>query len=239
MTLTGTPQNVFDSATAAERYDQWYAHPVGAAYDRLERRAIEAALPDPAHGRRLLEVGCGTGHWTEFFTTRGFDVTAVDLSRPMLARARRKARAGVALGQADAARLPFADGVFDVAVAVTVLEFVADALSPLAEMARCVRPGGKLIIGALNRWSLLGLLRRLRHVGRPSGRRSATFAKARFFTTGELRRMCAPYGRRVRVSTVAFILPWRWALGWAPWLDRLGRALGLSFGDFIVAEVWR
>ncbi len=51
-------------------------------------------------------------------------------------------------------RLPFLTGSFDVTLALTVLEFVSDPYAMLAEMWRVLQPGGRLVIGVLNTWSL-------------------------------------------------------------------------------------
>jgi SAM-dependent methyltransferase len=75
--------------------------------------------------------------------------------------------------------LPFADGSFDMVLAVTVLCFVDDAARGVREMARVLRPGGRLVIGELGRWNLWAVRRR---VGGWLGSRvwrSATFRTAR------------------------------------------------------------
>ena len=75
----------------------------------------------------------------------------------------RTGQAGVVvdLARADVRALPFATGTFDAVTAVTVLCFVRDARAALAELARVVRPGGRLILGELGRWSMWAARRRL------------------------------------------------------------------------------
>jgi len=214
----------------AGSYDQWYETAVGQAYDRLEKLAAERILPTPTDGRRLLEVGCGTGHWSRFFAAQGFLVTGVDLSPEMIRKASAKAIPDARFLVADAGALPFADGEFDVAAAITVLEFVADPRRVLEEMKRCVRRGGLLVVGVLNRLSVLGVWRRLRP--------SELFASATFFSCSELRRLLAGFGE-ARVRAAAFVLPWRGLLWLAPVLDALGRSCHLPCGDFLVGKVRR
>ena len=214
----------------AESYDQWYDTAVGRAYDRLEKRAVEGMLPSPIDGRRLLEVGCGTGHWSRFFAERGFLVTGIDLSSGMIRGACAKAIPEADFLVADAVALPFGDGEFDVAAAITVLEFVADPEGAMKEMVRCVRRGGLLVVGALNRLSVLGIWRRLR----PSG----LFASATFFSRSEFRGLLAGSGE-VGVKAAAFALPFQGLLWLAPALDSLGRMCHLPCGDFLVGKVRR
>ncbi len=165
-------------------YTSWRATPLGAITEALEQRLLLGLVGDPA-GRRILDAGCGDGALACTLAARGAVVTGVDPDPAMLAAARGRAdRAGVqptfVAGRVD--RLPFPDASFDVVVAVTVLCFVPDAAGAVREMARVLRPGGRLVIGELGRWSLWALLRRLRGWGG-----SATWRVAHFRTASELR----------------------------------------------------
>ncbi|MCK4283371.1 MAG: class I SAM-dependent methyltransferase [Candidatus Brocadiae bacterium] len=222
------PSGRLDFGTIADRYDRWYAEPLGSTYDRLEKRAIKAVLPPAVSGQRLLEVGSGTGHWSSFFAAQGYRVSGVDVSEEMVRVASAKGIGGATFAVAAGEQLPFGDDAFDVAACITVLEFAERPAAVVAEMARCTRAGGKLVVGVLNRHSLLALLRRLK--------RSRTYAAARFFSPRELERLlCAR--RSCAVRPAAFVLPWRWALWTAAATDRIGRALNLPWGDFLVGEV--
>ncbi len=86
------PETLFDAS--AWRYDAWYETEPGRAVEEVERRLVDALFA-PA-GDRALDVGCGTGCYTERLARRGLAVTAIDASKEMLARARgRLARAGL------------------------------------------------------------------------------------------------------------------------------------------------
>jgi ubiquinone/menaquinone biosynthesis C-methylase UbiE len=220
--------SAYDFGFVAERYDDWFRRPVGRVYDMLEKGAMREFLPDAANGDQLLEVGCGTGHWSTFFAERGFRVTGLDISARMVQIAREKRIRNAEFYQADAAAIPLPDHVFDVVAAITLLEFVLDPRRALGEMVRCVRSGGCILVGVLNRWSYLGISRRIR--GTP------LFSSARFFSMWALKKLLSQYGR-ANVRAAAFFLPWRWALGAAPVLDRGASAVGLPFGDFLVGRV--
>ncbi len=74
----------FDFDSVADAYDMWYETAEGAMYDRLEKKAISKYLLRNVQGRKLLEIGCGTGHSSRFFGEHGFEVMAVDVSQCMV-----------------------------------------------------------------------------------------------------------------------------------------------------------
>ncbi len=87
----------------AEHYDHFTADH---RYDDLTATLEELALQHGLRGRRLLDVACGTGKSFEPFRRRGFQVTASDISKGMLAQARRRAGPDTRLVHADARDLP-------------------------------------------------------------------------------------------------------------------------------------
>jgi SAM-dependent methyltransferase len=93
----------------------------------------------------VLDVGCGTGSLT-FAVAEAVPhaaVTGIDRSAPFLDLARaRVSNARIAFQHGDAAALPFADRSFDAALALLVLNFVADAAKAASEMVRVTKPGG-------------------------------------------------------------------------------------------------
>ena len=116
-------------------------------FKRLRREAARAAAASPRS--RVLDVATGTGEQALAFAALGHDVVGLDISKPMLRRARRKARAGRPLfQQGDAAHLPFADAEFDVASVSLVLHEMPPEIreQTLREMARVTKPEGKLLI---------------------------------------------------------------------------------------------
>jgi phosphatidylethanolamine/phosphatidyl-N-methylethanolamine N-methyltransferase len=183
-----------DKDTVAKAYARWapvYDLVFGAVFDRGRKASIAAA---ERIGGRILEVGVGTGlslpdySWTN-------RLTGVDLSAPML----RKARARAAqhrltnvdgLAVMDAQRLGFQDGVFDVVVAQYVITAVPDPEATLDEFVRVVKPGGEIVL--------------VNHLGAESGLRAS------------FERCFAPLARR---------LGWRPEFRWeriAQWVARHG-----------------
>ncbi|HEX4563028.1 MAG TPA: methyltransferase domain-containing protein, partial [Solirubrobacteraceae bacterium] len=101
-------------------------------------RALLRALEN-APGRRLLEIGGGTGNYAVALKREGWEPAVVDRSREMLARATAK---GLETVHADAQRLPFADETFDAATMISMLHHVDDQAAALAEARRVLEPGG-------------------------------------------------------------------------------------------------
>jgi SAM-dependent methyltransferase len=131
-------------------YDAWYETDRGRWIAGIELRLLKRLLA-PRSGSNLLDVGCGTGHFTRGFGELGLDVTGLDndLSALQFARGRSSAR----FVGGDARQLPFADRSFDHCIAVTSLCFVDDPARAVAEMWRVARHG--IALGLLHRNSLL------------------------------------------------------------------------------------
>ena len=143
-----------------ERYDRWFATPLGKAVLRHESALILDILR-PGRGELILDAGSGTGIFTREFLTRGAGVVGLDISHAML---RRAATTNAALAgrlvAADMVHLPFADCAFDKTVSVTALEFIADAGRAVAELFRVTKPGGVIVVATLNSLSPWALRRR-------------------------------------------------------------------------------
>jgi SAM-dependent methyltransferase len=110
----------------------------------------------PAPGLRWLDIGCGTGTFTELIAEQcdPIEVHGVDPSEGQLAIARmRRGTRNLAFLQGDAMALPFDAQRFDSAVMALVIFFVSDPAKGIAEMARVVRPGGLVAAYA---WDVLG-----------------------------------------------------------------------------------
>lgn len=125
--------------------------------DILRRRRLVHEVLDARPGERVLDVGCGPGFFaTELLERVGpaGSVTGIDSSAAMLGVAVRRTEQheNVAFHQANATELPVADGTFDAALSVQVLEYVPDVAAAIAEIYRALRPGGRVVIWDVD-WS--------------------------------------------------------------------------------------
>ena len=122
-----------------------------AMYDKAMGRCSRVAgkkfldWMDLPKGLRWLDVGCGTGSFTELVLDRNAPATisAIDPSEGQIAFAKGKPWAGrVDFRQGDAMSLPFADNEFDVAIMALVIQYIPDPAKAMSEIFRVVRPGG-------------------------------------------------------------------------------------------------
>ena len=114
---------------------------------RLSRVAGEAFLDwlSLPSGLKCLDVGCGTGSFTELWLDRNAPsaICAIDPSEGQIALAKRKQWAGhVDLRVGDAMSLPFGDDEFDVAVMALVIQYIPDPMQAMSEITRVVQQRG-------------------------------------------------------------------------------------------------
>ena len=138
---------------AREGYDRW-----AAVYDSdgnpmvaLEEPLVRALL-GPVRGRRVADVGCGTGRHAVALAARGARVDAFDFSEGMIGKARRKPGAErVRFVRHDRRkRLPVPSRAFDRVLCCLVLEHVRDLRAFFRELARLVKPRGSVIVTAMH-----------------------------------------------------------------------------------------
>jgi SAM-dependent methyltransferase len=113
-------------------------------------QSMREALAEIPEGATVLDVPCGGGvAFRTLRPDRRVRYLAADLDEAMLARARRRAdRLGlnqVEVRSADMRRLPFDDGVADLGFSYSGLHMIPDPELAIAEMARCIRPGGRIV----------------------------------------------------------------------------------------------
>jgi demethylmenaquinone methyltransferase/2-methoxy-6-polyprenyl-1,4-benzoquinol methylase len=119
-----------------------------AGLDRRWRKLAVAEVVWP--GDRVLDACCGTGDLAVEAERRGGRVVGLDFSPRMLERARRKSGA-IEWVQGDALALPFADGEFDAATVGFGVRNLSDLEAGVRELARVLRPGGKLAVLEITR----------------------------------------------------------------------------------------
>lgn len=208
------------------RYAAWRATTLGDTTEALEQQLI-LGLAGELPGRKVLDAGCGDGTLVGALAARGATVTGVDADPAMLSMAQANAP-GASFIQGRVERLPLPDASFDVVAAVAVLCFAPDPAGAMRELTRVLRPGGRLVLGELGRWSAWAAIRRVK-----GWRGSPTWRAAHFRTAGELRALVEQAGISVETVRGAIYYPplGLAARALAPLDWRLGRltTLGAAF----------
>lgn len=185
----------------AESYEEWYQTPRGRRYDALEKELIVQLL-GPAQGGRLLDIGCGTGHFTRWFRELGWEVWGLDIERRMLLRAQELSDEKVVYCRGDAEKLPFSDESFHVSAMVTTLESTHAPELALLEAFRVSQE--KIVLGILNSLSVPALSRRVRGIFRPT-----VFSRTRFYSAPALCTMIRRVSRQLSVPVSLEVASWR------------------------------
>lgn len=220
---SGDPAFDVEAVFDPEEYLHFYADRVGPERSDADAEQIERML-DRDEGDRLLDVPCGHGRIANRLAARGYDVVGVDVTSGFLHRAREGASERVpdagdraAYVRGDMRDLPFPDDAFDAAYNVfTSFGYFGETGNrrTAAELARVLRPGGRLVVDTLDRDAVVrefsestvveregdylvdrhefdpeaGRLRTRRTTFRDGERRESTFS-VRTYTYGELARL--------------------------------------------------
>lgn len=156
------------------KYDAWYDK------NRLaymsEVKALSKVIPKEGEG---LEIGVGTGR---FASSLGIKY-GIDPSLKMIKVAKSRG-IDVRLGRGE--KVPFPDGSFEYTVIIITLCFVKNPIKVISEAARVLKPGGKIIIGIVDKKSFLGVYYR--------NKKSIFYKKARFFSADEVKEILSRAG---------------------------------------------
>jgi demethylmenaquinone methyltransferase/2-methoxy-6-polyprenyl-1,4-benzoquinol methylase len=216
--IPGSKRDAWRDAGVAEAYEaRRVAGPRQRRKHRQDAARVGGRLRRGPEVRTVLDLPAGTGRLLPALRASGYRVTGADRSLEML-RAGRRARADerAPLVQADATRLPFADGAFDAAFCKGALDHFDDPETAIEERARVTRAAGQVVLAIANFDSLA--CRVTRAVDRlredwlalpPLRSRRGYDTPSDHFTRYELDLMCEQAGRAVEIEHVIGI-----SLGW-------------------------
>jgi len=202
--------NPFVNPQTVENYETWYYAEGKNAADQ-EKNLILRLLGHFPKAKTMLEVGCGTGYFSKWFTTLGIEVIGLDISRQMLLKAREFHH--LSCVQGDALALPMPDRSADLVSMITTLEFITKPIQALSEALRVTRDG--LILGVINKNSILGW-QYLKKGG-------SIWSKAHFYSPSDLKIMlleiCKKHNKIIYQTTlwplisISSVFPWGGFIG--------------------------
>ncbi len=181
----------------AEVYDKKrWSSPSGNRLNEFQLGLVTAML-SPLKGKKILEVGTGTGRFVATLAQKSAEATGVDISKGMLAVAEKRCAAiscdfPPQFKQSDGSSLPFPDGAYDAAFCVNVFQLFESPRAALDEINRVLKPDGQFLFNfpnILSPYMVGGLLVNLR--GRATGKNEAGQRRSRWFTLGAIRRLLA------------------------------------------------
>lgn len=206
--------------------------------DFKESRLKKAArLLGTLHPGAWLDIGCSTGEWALYWKNRGWTVSGVDVNPVAVTAAAQK---GVAARCCDlnAAPLPYPDATFDLVFAGEVIEHLVDTDFFLQELARCLKPGGHVLLTTPNLASWENRLRLLLgKYPRWLDYRLTDCGHVRGYTLGVLKRQLGTHGLKTRRCLGNWIpfLPQAWMDDVRfPWLAATGTWFPSLSMDLIV-----
>ncbi len=209
-----------------EEYERWFQTPIGRVVKKFETELILDLLK-PSPGEWILDAGCGTGIFTADILDRGTRVTGLDLSLPMLRKAKFKGDGRLETLQGDMRRLPFAEGVFDKTVSITALEFIEDAKQAIDELFRVTKNRGTVVVATLNRLSPWAAQRK------EKGKEGhSLFSTVVFRSPEELAALAAPAG----LTRTAVHFPKEEEPGRAAEIEEEGKRKNLMIGAFLAGR---
>lgn len=200
----------YDQLSAS--YDARRQHRYHQMVDDLE---VEIALPY-ARGRRVLELGSGTGRILSRVAPVAREAIGIDLSPHMAERARAR---GLDVRVASICDLPFEDDRFELTYSFKVLAHVVDIQAAIREAARVTRPGGHLLLELYNPWSLRYLVKAIAGPGRVTEQSTEADVYTRWDAPPTIRRLLPPSLELVDYRGVRVLTPIA-AVHGVRWLSR-------------------
>ena len=212
----------------ADEYDSWYYTKKGKYISGLEKDVLlKMIAPIEMQDARykmqdlqlatcnlqLIDIGCGTGYFTQYLSGFCKNIVGVDTSMDMIKYAMKKIEARSQRSEArikyiiaDAESLPFKERSFDISVSVTAVNFFKNPAKAVSEAVRISRK--KIFLGVLNRWSMLSFFKKLKSLFKNTSYSDACFYSQREITSIlstievplPVHKLCA--GERVRVRGI-------------------------------------
>lgn len=218
------------SLADAERQERWFCSARGQSALQFEIELFRKVWK-PVSPQRVLEVGCGSGIFLEWFMSQNHMVTGLEPSSSSLELARRRLGPKAQLDQGFAENLPYDDNEFDTVALINTLEFVDEPFLALKEAFRVARRN--VLLGVLNKYSTSRVHYSLTRLWNES-----VYSRARYFSVFELHSMST------RILAGAVPIEWRTCfslplplLSYMHIVERIPLLQRHPFGHFIAMRI--
>ena len=191
----------------AEGYKDWYRTDRGSYVGENEYKCLKKHI-GRCTGKKIIELGCGTGYFLRRFAVRAEEAVGFDLTKKMLKVGKKlaeDAEINIEFIKGDVTKkLPFPDNHFDIVYSNSMIEFIdEDKIEEvIKEMWRILKKDGKLVIGVLNKESTWAYKRKAESLEKES-----IFTESKFYTWEELESLLSKYGNAEMESTL-FVPPY-------------------------------
>jgi len=192
-------KEIFDNI--ANHYDKWFETPLGKKVYLSEKRAIENLI-DNVEGKTALDLGIGTGLFTQILKEKGYRVIGIDISDEMLKIARKK---GFEVTKGDLNNpLPFEEESFDFVFSMTSIEFLKKPEKLIFDVKKILKKDGRFLLITLNSFSLWAIKRRIRGFFK----KEDIFKKGKFYSPYKLKSFFKNGWEVLVCKSETFIPPW-------------------------------
>ena len=192
----------------AEKYSDWYRTDRGSYVGENEYSCLAGHIGD-CSGKKIIEVGCGTGYFLRKFALDADETVGFDLTAGMLEAGRKIAaekNIDINFIQGDVLEgIPFEDNYFDIVYSNSMLEFFEpgeEVDRVLDEMWRILTPGGKMVIGVLNSKSTWAYKRTAETI-----EKDTIFSQGKFYSWEEVGQMLNKFGE-FKLESTLFVPPY-------------------------------
>jgi ubiquinone/menaquinone biosynthesis C-methylase UbiE len=219
----------------------------GEFYIRRRVAVVNAIADQIARARRVLDLGCGNGRYLYEFRKSAASAIAIgtDITAEMLAEARIRNGVDTPLVRADVTAFPFRDATLDIIFGSHVFQFVADKDGTMRDLARCLAPGGAIIV-TVGGSGIREAMRSFASEAQWTQLASAAFPSRRRIVAAEHedlhREAMSRASLAIETRDVTFPVTWNgiveWIdLRWSPFMDAEQRAIASRVLDEMAAQL--
>lgn len=138
-----TNKKVFNKDAKIFSYNRWESDPK--YLNKVLNVFSKEITINEIKGKKILDIGCGAGYWSKFFSDLGAEVYGIDIAEEMINESKKNCKKGNFI-VANSEDIPFKDNYFDMVISIRSLEYFPDKLKSFKEIKRVLKKDGRLIV---------------------------------------------------------------------------------------------